>query len=109
MSLSHEKHPMIFKILKILPAFVLRIPTFDSAAEPNLAAEPKLARVFGIGSTLAGVAVASAAASADNTVIIIEKATSPGEAISSGVLKISSGVLRKADQYEESSNAGDEA
>lgn len=102
MSLSHEKYPMIFKIWKILPAFVLRTRTFNSAAEPNLAQEPNLARVFGIGSTLAGVAAAIAAARADNTVIISEQATSPREAISSG-------VLRRDDQYNESSNAGDEA
>ena len=49
MSLSHEKHPMIFKILKILPAFVLRIPTFDSAAEPKLGLHRTLREaVFGV-------------------------------------------------------------
>ncbi|MGB0595419.1 MAG: hypothetical protein ACPGLY_01800 [Rubripirellula sp.] len=86
---------MIFKLLKTLPAFVLRTPTFDSAAEPNLA------RVFGIGSTLDGVAAARAV----NTVIIIEQAIRLGEAISSGMLRRED---QYEDQYEESSNAGDE-
>ncbi|MEC8434033.1 MAG: hypothetical protein VXZ54_13860 [Planctomycetota bacterium] len=79
--------------MKSLPAFVLRTSTLDSAAEPNLA------QVFGIGSTLTGVAAADADADADNRGIITELAISLREAISSG-------ALRRDDHYEDSRNAG---